>query len=168
MVGVLGRGIIVGSVGVLVRPVAKGLNSSISKAFAASAPAARKAGEQAGRSFTDPIAEQGEKLPARTLGPLSRRAASEAGRAGDAASSSFVSRVVSGIGSAAGSVADALGRVLKGGAIVGGTAAVAGLGYTLTKGFGRLSGIENARRSCGASATRPAPSSRSWTTPSPR
>lgn len=140
----LGSGIIVGSVGVLVRPVAKGLNSSISKAFAGSTGAARKAGQQAGKAFADPVAAEGGKLPGRALGPLRSRAASEAGTAGASAGTSFMSRVVSGIGSAAGTVASTLGRVLKGGAVVGGTAAIAGLGYTLTKGFGRLSSIENA------------------------
>ncbi|MCZ4325667.1 tape measure protein [Brachybacterium paraconglomeratum] len=140
----LGSGIIVGSVGVLVRPVAKGLNSSISKAFAGSSGAARKAGQQAGKAFADPVAAEGGKLPGRALGPLRSRAASEAGTAGASAGTSFMSRVVSGIGSAAGTVASTLGRVLKGGAVVGGTAAVAGLGYTLSKGFGRLSSIENA------------------------
>lgn len=140
----LGRGIIVGSVGVLVRPIAKGLNSSISKAFAGSSGAARKAGQQAGKAFADPVAAEGEKLPGRAFGPLRSRASSEAGSAGDSAGSSFISRVVSGIGGAAGTIASTLGRVLKGGAIVGGTAALAGLGYTLTKGFGRLSSIENA------------------------
>ncbi|MFE7605780.1 tape measure protein [Brachybacterium paraconglomeratum] len=144
MVGVLGRGIIVGSVGVLVRPISKGLNSSITKAFAGSSGAARKAGQQAGKAFSDPVAAEGEKLPGRTLGPLRSRAAAEAGTAGASAGSSFISRVVSGIGSAAGAVASTLGRVLKGGAVVGGTAAIAGLGYTLSKGFGRLTAIENA------------------------
>lgn len=140
----LGSGIIVGSVGVLVRPVAKGLNSSITKAFAGSSGAARKAGQQAGKAFADPVAAEGGKLPGRALGPLRSRAAAEAGSAGASAGTSFMSRVVSGIGSAAGTVATALGRVLKGGAVVGGTAAIAGLGYTLSKGFGRLSSIENA------------------------